>query len=492
MSHVFSLLGDSNTKRHMNPTNCRDRPLMSGCQVLECGRLAVLAESLKSVRAETNIVILACISNFVSRSKDSGSTSNRVEPVFQEFASLIGAEATKFAGRYYLVSPPMYRQTPLWYRDGLPEILTKFPISFRDLPRNVLLMSSFSNPVLDPDGVHLSAYSGLEYVLHLFDEAIRVVAALTLPLPEAISVTQEATRALQDRVVVLEKDHERLRKELEDKSAEDSEYADFQTNLREEAYFTVSGLKRLPTGLSPKEWQQKAVQEVQDVLTVLMGKEYPIVFVQNGTSKRKDAPATYHVLMKSTADSQEIRDKFGSFFLGEPGTDLRPESLKGVSLQMKVTPATYGRIVILKVLGRRYVAANKGSKFQVISYKPRPLLKITPAEGSTDRRVLTFNYIEAIRSLPTNLTKEEADDIVKRISPKLHGKLRSIFSIINDDMLTKRPRSASGQGHEGGTSESSGRGESSKSSRGRGGGSNRNPKRGASSPANSSAEKQKK
>ena len=504
MSRLFSLIGDSNIKRHMNPTNCRD-PVMSGCQVLHCGRLAVLAESLRSVRAESNVIILACISNFVTRSEESGSIANRVDPIFREFASLIGEEATKHAGRYYLVSPPMYRKTPLWYRDGLSELMARFPVCFRELPRNVLLMSSFNNPVLDPDGVHLSAYSGLEYVqhlfddairviealslslteataanqeatrslqdrvvvlekdhdrlnrdfeskvmedleyvLHLFDEAIRVVTALTLPLPDAISVTQEATRVLQDRVVVLEKDHERLRKELEDKSAEDSEYADFQTNLREEAFFTVSGLKRLPTGLSPKEWQEKALLDVQGVLTILMGKEYPIVFVQNGTSKRKDAPATYHVLMKNLEDSKAIRTKFGSFFLGGSGKVSRPEALKTISLQIKVTPAPYGRIVILKTLGQRYLDSNPGSSFKVVKHEARPLLKITPSAEASDRRVQTYNFVEAVRALPTNFTAEECDNIVKRISPKLHGKLRSIFSVISDDML-KKPK-GQGQG----------------------------------------------
>jgi hypothetical protein len=30
---VFTLIGDSNVRNHMNPTNVRDRPLMSGAQV---------------------------------------------------------------------------------------------------------------------------------------------------------------------------------------------------------------------------------------------------------------------------------------------------------------------------------------------------------------------------------------------------------------------------------------------------------------------------
>ena len=328
MSRIFSLLGDSNIKRHMNPTNCRDRPLMSGCEVLPCGRLSVLAESLKSIRSESNVVILSCLTNFITMSEESGSTASRVAPIFQDVAAMVGEEAAKHAGRFYLISPPMYRLTPLWYRDGLSEILTKFPSAFKELPKNVLLLPSFASPNLDPDGVHLSLYSGMEFVLHLFDSATSVIEALSLPLAESIKITQESARSLADRVVVLEQDHQRLNQEFENKFAEDSEYADFQTNLREEAFFTVSGLQRLPTGLSPKEWQQRALRDVQGVLTILMGKEYPIVFVQNGTSKRKDAPATYHVLMKSLEDSKEIRLKFGGFFLGGHWTYFCHKKLK--------------------------------------------------------------------------------------------------------------------------------------------------------------------
>ena len=60
MSLIFTVIGDSNIKRHLNPMNCRDRPLMTGAQSLSCGRLEVLAESLKQVRKESNVVIFSC------------------------------------------------------------------------------------------------------------------------------------------------------------------------------------------------------------------------------------------------------------------------------------------------------------------------------------------------------------------------------------------------------------------------------------------------
>ena len=486
LNHVFSILGDSNIKRHMNPINCRDRPMMSGCQVLPCEKLSVLAETLKAVRVESNVVLIACLTNFLTSSAEAGaSITHRVDPVLRDALAAINGVAVLRPDLSFVVYPPMYRRTPLWYRDRLPEILIMFSKIFEGRSANVLLASSFATPDLESDGVHLTAYSGLEYVLYLFDSAQLVISSQSLSLEDTCSASSESTRLLKDRMVALEQDHRRLNSSVEMKSAEDSEMFDHQQNIRFENCFTISGLTKHPSGLSPKEWQTKVKQEVQGVLTILMGREYPIVVIFNSTSKRKDAPATYHVQLEKVEHSKEIRDKFGSFFVGAGG-DRRPDALKKISIQNRVTPATSTRITILKTLGRRYEASNPGSHFKVVGYEPRPVLKLIPAPDSSDPRVQTYNYIEAIKTLPTNFTPEECNDIVTRVSPKLHGKLRSLFSVISDDMLPRGSgrKNSGGAGNKNKTST----GNSSKSSSPTGGGSgaskyDRNPKRGATSPA---------
>ena len=125
--YKFSILGDSNVKRHMNPMNCRDRPLMSGAQVIPCGRVALLSEALRSVRQETNVKLLSCVTNYLTSSEDAGSTlSFRIDPVLQEVGQIIFDAASSSEERRFIVSPPMYSHSPLWYRDGLPEVLSKF------------------------------------------------------------------------------------------------------------------------------------------------------------------------------------------------------------------------------------------------------------------------------------------------------------------------------------------------------------------------------
>ena len=88
---MFSVVGDSNIKRHMNPTNCRDRPMMSGAQVIPCGKAALLSEALRSVRSESNVVLMSCFSNFLTSSEAAGaSLSFRIDPVLQEVFQVRG------------------------------------------------------------------------------------------------------------------------------------------------------------------------------------------------------------------------------------------------------------------------------------------------------------------------------------------------------------------------------------------------------------------
>lgn len=433
----FSILGDSNVKRHLNPTNCRDRPQMSGCQLLPCGRLSVLSESLRSVRKDSTVVMLSCLTNFLTSSDEAGaSVSFRVEPVLREVHESVCASANEQKEVYFLVAPPMYRLSPLWYRDGLPEVMTKFSSVFSDRPKNVLLMASFATPEFESDGIHLTAYSGLEFVLHLFDSATSLLNGLSMTASEVTDLAIESSRMLEDRMMAIEQDHRRLNKTVEKKTAIDAEAADFQENIRSEVWFVIRGLARQPEGLDPKEWQVRALHDVRGVLTVLLGEERPIVVVVNKTSRQKDAETRYHVLMSSVKDSKEIRDTFGSFFIGLG--DKRPDALKHISIQNLVTPATSVRIAILKVLGQRYSSSNPGSRVQVIGYDPRPVLKLTPPASATDRRVQTFSFIEAIKNLPTNFSTDELSTIAKQVPEKLFGQLRSLFVVISDDVIKKR------------------------------------------------------
>ena len=436
-SRVFTLLGDSNVQRHVNKASLRANPAMKSAQILSCGHIGIFKDMLAKVRSQSCVCIVACLTNFLCKADGPESVSQRIDPVLGELREILDAACSDHPDRFYIISPPMYRTSPVWYREGLPEVLTTFSQTMnQEKPPNLLLMPSFPTPAYQSDGVHLTPYSGLEYLMHLFDSSEEVIATLQSSPDVATARNTEGTRVLEDRVVALEQDHRRLNRVVEGKIAIDAEISDFHDNERMLDFLVVAGLDPIDPDLFGKAWQDQAVKNVQEVFKLLMGKTMDIVYVKNATARHKDAIVTYNVQMRTIAESKEIRDKFGSYFLG--GKSKLPDALKRYSIRNRVTPNTKVRRSVLQVIGRRYQTSNPGSKVQVVGYDPRPLIKITPASDANDRRVQVYNYIEAVKTLPATFNPTELDFIMKKINPKLCGQLGSLFIVLSDDVFRKR------------------------------------------------------
>ena len=88
MPPVFTIVGDSNVRRHMTPLSCR-APYMSEAQVSICGRIEALTEVLRQVRTISTAVIVACLTNFITSSPDGSSVSMRSTPVLEEFRDIL-------------------------------------------------------------------------------------------------------------------------------------------------------------------------------------------------------------------------------------------------------------------------------------------------------------------------------------------------------------------------------------------------------------------
>jgi hypothetical protein len=191
-------------------------------------------------------------------------------------------------------------------------------------------------------------------------------------------------------MVAVEQCQKLLTKSLATKTAVDAELACFQENVRNEVFFVISGLRKIPPGLQGREWQDKAKADVQTVIRTLLGKDLPIVVVQNISGRGAEAEVRYHVKMECTAHSQEIRSKFSYFF--SKGVDRRPEALASVSISNRLTPATQIRIAIMKLIAKRYVESNPDGKARVISYEARPMLRIVPPQGLDYDQFINFHF----------------------------------------------------------------------------------------------------
>ena len=115
-------MGDSNI--HKNKTSVRANPALKACQVLICGHLGIFKDTMAKVREESNVCVVSCLTNFLASSEGPDSVSQRIEPVLGEVREVLDQLCTENPERFYLVSPPMYRTSPVWYREGLPEVMT--------------------------------------------------------------------------------------------------------------------------------------------------------------------------------------------------------------------------------------------------------------------------------------------------------------------------------------------------------------------------------
>ena len=440
-SNLFTVIGDSNVQQNMTPFNTRDRPGLSDAQVLSSSRLHVLPDALRSVRGTSTIVILACITNYLTSSAESSSILNRISPILTEFRQHIEAFCIVRPTTQVMVSPPMYRVRPHWYSVGLPEILVEFSaVLSSNRPANLHIIDTFPTPELQADGVHLTAYSGLRYVVHLFDSS-RLHADTPVSTPEAARTT-EAVRVVADRVSVLEQGHARLQAGFDLKTAIDAELDEYLENVRNEDQFTIAGLPGPESGLSSRDWQVQVQRQIKEKLFILLGRHAPIGYVQNVTGKRRDGIKVFLVKMVNIDDSKVIRSKFGAYF--KAGAAVRPPGLIGLSIRIRLTIGSRIRLEIMKLLADRYKKSNPGSKVQVVNYEPRPRMVLTPPSSATDPRPMHFTYIKAVTKLPTDFNPEELAPIYRlaATNSELTGKLRSLFIVLSDDVALELSRAA--------------------------------------------------
>ena len=102
--------------------------------------------------------------------------------------------------------------------------------------------------------------------------------------------------------MALEQDHQRLNRTVELKTAIYAERDDFQENIRNENYFMVSGLPQI-SGLRGKDWMDRAIRDVKEVIRKLLGRELPVLVVHNASGRGRDAVVRYSVCMANAADS---------------------------------------------------------------------------------------------------------------------------------------------------------------------------------------------
>ena len=87
ISRLFTVIGDANFRRNMTGLNIASRESMKTAQLIDCVHLANLDKALQEVRAESSVLIIASMTEFIVSSGDCGTIFSSVDPVLADVAT---------------------------------------------------------------------------------------------------------------------------------------------------------------------------------------------------------------------------------------------------------------------------------------------------------------------------------------------------------------------------------------------------------------------
>ena len=89
ISRLFSVIGDANFRRNWTALNIASRESMKSAQIIDCVHLSTLDNALNEVRADSSVLVLASMTEFIVSSGDCGTIFSSVDPVLADVATKI-------------------------------------------------------------------------------------------------------------------------------------------------------------------------------------------------------------------------------------------------------------------------------------------------------------------------------------------------------------------------------------------------------------------
>ena len=363
MLRVYSILGDRNVIQNMTTLNMASREAMQKAQLITCPSMRDLSAAVDQVRSESNVFIYAAITDHLLAAPEGPTIYSTIDPVFCEIREILYKLCASRPDLQVLISPPLYRSRPYWFRQQLPEVAAQMSKIFAESrPPNFHLLPSFINQD-SADGINLTPVAGLHYVIYLFDKSAAVLADAESVAEVQLGVVREVVRSHDDRIAYLEHDHSQLHHDYSLKAAIDAEFADWVENRANEDWMTVKGLPRVSAS-SGGDWQLQVKRQIRELIKQVqqinrVNFSFEVVYIHNPTRQRTTGPTLYNVKLGPVEASSRVRTLFSGFFRGVNPHKL-PGNLKGIEVRNKVTIGTRIRIAIMRQLGANYKESNPG------------------------------------------------------------------------------------------------------------------------------------
>ena len=90
ITRLFTVIGDANFRRNMTGLNTASRESMKMAQIIDCNHLNTLDNALNEVRAESSVLVIASMTEFIVSSGDCGTIFSSIDPVLTSVATKIG------------------------------------------------------------------------------------------------------------------------------------------------------------------------------------------------------------------------------------------------------------------------------------------------------------------------------------------------------------------------------------------------------------------
>ena len=89
VGRLFSIIGDANVRRNMTGLNIGSREVMKAAQIIDYAGVTPVEVALQEVRDESNVCIVAAITELLLSGGDCGTISASVDPAMMSFRDKI-------------------------------------------------------------------------------------------------------------------------------------------------------------------------------------------------------------------------------------------------------------------------------------------------------------------------------------------------------------------------------------------------------------------
>ena len=91
VSRLFTIIGDSNVRRNMTGLDIASREAMKKAQIIDYNGVTPFASALNDVKKDTNVCIIAAVTDLLVANGDCGTIASSIDPVLTDICAQLSS-----------------------------------------------------------------------------------------------------------------------------------------------------------------------------------------------------------------------------------------------------------------------------------------------------------------------------------------------------------------------------------------------------------------